>query len=168
MNYISGNSNHAADSLEPGSKKHIMPAIHHQVGIAGSVEEVFTVLTTLEGLASWWTRDTRGESRPGEIIEFYFDAHRMDMQVLEQLKNERVRWRSVGGDEQWQDTEIVFKLHHDGRQTLVDFTHEKWRDATELFSHCSTKWAVFLLSLKDLVETGAGKPYPDDIQISHS
>jgi hypothetical protein len=32
--------------------------------------------------------------------------------------------------------------------------------------HCSTKWAVFLLSLKALLETGAGSPFPHDTQIN--
>ena len=33
--------------------------------------------------------------------------------------------------------------------------------------HCSTKWAVFLMSLKSLVETGKGDPYPNDIKIDN-
>jgi hypothetical protein len=32
--------------------------------------------------------------------------------------------------------------------------------------HYSTKWAVYLLSLKALVETGTGSPSPDDVAIS--
>jgi hypothetical protein len=32
--------------------------------------------------------------------------------------------------------------------------------------HCSTKWATYLLSLKQLVETGTGAPDPIDVQIS--
>ncbi len=34
-------------------------------------------------------------------------------------------------------------------------------------SHCSTKWAIFLMSLKSLVETGRAAPYPNDVQISN-
>lgn len=34
--------------------------------------------------------------------------------------------------------------------------------------HCSTKWAMFLMSLKSLVETGKGAPYPEDVQISNT
>lgn len=32
--------------------------------------------------------------------------------------------------------------------------------------HCSTKWAVYLMSLKALVETGKGNPNPHDPHIS--
>jgi hypothetical protein len=33
-------------------------------------------------------------------------------------------------------------------------------------NHCSTSWAVFLLSLKQLLETGHGSSDPDDVAIS--
>lgn len=44
--------------------------------------------------------------------------------------------------------------------------HRNWREAVEFTEHCSTKWATFMLSLKDLVETGNGKPAPNDVWIS--
>jgi hypothetical protein len=34
-------------------------------------------------------------------------------------------------------------------------------------AHCSMKWAVFLMSLRDLVETGTGKPAPQDVKIDN-
>ena len=51
--------------------------------------------------------------------------------------------------------------------TIVMFGHRKWRDEVEFTAHCSTKWATFLLSLRDLVETGKGKPAPQDMRISN-
>ncbi len=33
--------------------------------------------------------------------------------------------------------------------------------------HCSTKWAMFLMSLKAFVETGRGAPFPNDVHISN-
>lgn len=50
---------------------------------------------------------------------------------------------------------------------IVLFDHSKWREAIEFTAHCSTKWATFLLSLKSLVETGTGRPSPDDIKIDN-
>ena len=66
-----------------------MPTIYHQTGIAGTPEQIFTALTTTSGLAEWWTRDTRGNCATGGLIEFYFDAVRMDMQVMETTANKR-------------------------------------------------------------------------------
>ena len=33
--------------------------------------------------------------------------------------------------------------------------------------HCSTKWAIFLMSLKSLLETGKGAPHPNDVKIDN-
>jgi hypothetical protein len=32
---------------------------------------------------------------------------------------------------------------------------------------CTTKWGVFLVSLKSVVETGKGSPDPNDVQIGN-
>jgi hypothetical protein len=31
--------------------------------------------------------------------------------------------------------------------------------------HCSTKWAIYLMSLKSVLETGKGAPAPRDVKI---
>jgi hypothetical protein len=35
----------------------------------------------------------------------------------------------------------------------------------EFMHHCSTKWAVFLLSLKSALETGKGAAWPNEIKL---
>jgi hypothetical protein len=35
-----------------------------------------------------------------------------------------------------------------------------------MFPHCSLGWAIFLLSLKEFVETGKGRPYPYDMPVN--
>lgn len=71
-----------------------MAEIIHRVGIKASPDKVFRALSTIEGLAGWWTSGI-------------------------------------------------------GR------------------NHCSTKWAIFLMSLKELIETGKGKSAPRDIKIDN-
>jgi uncharacterized protein YndB with AHSA1/START domain len=43
-----------------------MVDILHRVGIISSPDEVYTALTTVDGLANWWTEDTDGDSGVGE------------------------------------------------------------------------------------------------------
>ena len=31
--------------------------------------------------------------------------------------------------------------------------------------HCTTKWAVYMVSLKSLLETGKGAPNPHDVRL---
>jgi hypothetical protein len=40
-----------------------------------------------------------------------------------------------------------------------------WKEPVEFMHHCSTKWATFLLSLRDMVEKSKGRPLPNALQI---
>jgi len=62
---------------------------------------------------------------------------------------------------------VGFDLKQEDDYTIVLFKHEGWREPVEFMSHCSTKWATFLMSLKQLVETGTGAPHPQDVRISN-
>ena len=146
-----------------------MPDILHRVGIKSSPPgEAYRALATIEGLADWWTTDTKGESRVGEVIRFRFGTHGgFDMKVLELEPGKRVLWQVVDGPEEWIDTQVSFDLRQDDGHTIVLFKHQGWKAPVEFMHHCSTKWAVFLVSLKSLVETGKGSPEPNDIKIDN-
>jgi uncharacterized protein YndB with AHSA1/START domain len=143
-----------------------MPDILHKIGIkSSSLADVYRALTTIEGLSAWWTPDTRGESKPGGVIQFRFGAGGFDMKVLELQPAERVLWQVVDGPGEWVGTKISFDLKENGDWTIVLFKHEGWQEPVEFMHHCSTKWAVFLLSLKSLLETGTGAPHPNEIKL---
>ena len=78
-----------------------------------------------------------------------------------------MRWRVVDGPAEWVGTEIDFTLSQSGEYAIVLFGHRNWREAAEFMAHCSMKWATFLLSLKELAETGKGRPSPDDLKIDN-
>jgi uncharacterized protein YndB with AHSA1/START domain len=146
-----------------------MAEIHHRIGIASPAADVYRALTTNEGLAGWWTGDTRGAGPVGAVIELRFNGGGPDFEVTELQPDKLVAWRHTGNiPEEWMGTEVTFQLEQGSEQTIVKFCHSDWHEASDFMGHCSTKWAVFLLSLKQLLETGAGKPFPDDIQIDHS
>jgi hypothetical protein len=87
------------------------------------------------------------------------------MVVLELTPDSLVRWRVVEGPPEWVGSDIEFSMKQSGDYTIVLFAHRNWREWVEFMSHCSTKWATFLLSLRSAVETGKGKPAPDDEKI---
>jgi uncharacterized protein YndB with AHSA1/START domain len=146
-----------------------MADILHRVGIkSSSPDDAYQALTTREGLAGWWTDDTRGESKVDGVIHFRFgDGGFFDMKVLELDPTKRVLWQVVDGPEEWIGTKISFDLKQDGDFTIVLFKHQGWKEPVEFMHHCSTKWGLFLMSLKSLVETGKGDPSPNDTQISN-
>jgi hypothetical protein len=139
-----------------------MVDILHRVGIGAPVAKVYDVLTSLEGNRAWWDANASGDAKQGGTLTFFKS---WDMKVVEAKPNELVKWRCVRGSEEWTDTEIVFRLLYKKDQTFVLFSHAGWKEPSEHMHHCSTKWATFLLSLKQLVETGQGRPAPRDVQI---
>ena len=143
-----------------------MAEIKHRVGIKGSAADIYESLTTDTGLSRWWTTDTRGAGAVGSIIEFRFGGGGPDFEVVELIPNQRVRWRHSGEmPDDWVGSEILFELREDKKQTVLNFTHYNWRESDEFLAHCSTKWGVFMMSLKSCIENGHGQPWPDDVHI---
>ncbi len=143
-----------------------MAEIRHRVGIDGSAAEIYELLTTDAGLARWWTTETSGAGDIGSIIYFGFGNDGPRFEVVELEPNRRVRWRHSGDmPPDWQGTEILFELDPRDNQTFVNFSHYNWKEAGDFLAHCSTKWGVFMMSMKSSIETGRGQPWPDDVHI---
>jgi uncharacterized protein YndB with AHSA1/START domain len=150
----------------------MMVDILHRVGIKAPLDQVYRALATREGVAGWWTTGTQGEGKVGGILKTVFTADGkvlggFDLKVLELEPGKRVLWQVVEGPAEWVGTKIVFDLKQEDDFSIVLFKHEGWKEPVEFMSHCSTKWAIFLMSLKSLVETGQGEPSPRDVQISN-
>jgi len=150
-----------------------MVDIIHRIGIRSSASQVYKALSTIEGLAHWWTEETEADEQVGGKIEFTFRSSagdikgKMVMEVQELNPEKSVRWRCVDGPPEWIGTDITFDLSQQDDQTIIIFGHRGWQEAVEFMAHCSMKWAVFLLSLREYVETGHGKPSPNDLKIDN-
>ncbi|MGC2166684.1 MAG: SRPBCC domain-containing protein [Gallionella sp.] len=142
--------------------------IIHRIGIKAPVAQVYKGLATLDGLAQWWTEEVLGEAQVGGKIAFVFHKKtgemrgQIDMEVRKLEPQKEVRWRCIGGIDEWIGTDINFQLSEQDNQTIVMFSHRNWRAESEFTAHCSTKWATFLLSLREYLETGTGRPAPND------
>ncbi len=151
-----------------------MVDILHRIGVTSAPDDVYAALTTVEGLAGWWTEDAAGDGSVGGAIRFGFepgeavaDHAAFEMKVLEAQAAELVRWEVTAGPPEWIGTEIRFELKQEDGFTIVLFRHGGWKEPVEFMNHCSTKWATFPMSLKRFVETGTGEPSPHDVQISN-
>jgi hypothetical protein len=143
-----------------------MVDILHKVGIKSSSQnDVYRALATVEGLSAWWTDNTQGESKVGAVLQFRFGAGGFGMKVLELHPATHVLWEVIAGPEEWIGTKISFDIKQQGDWTIVLFKHQGWKQPVEFMHHCSTKWGVFLLSLKSMLETGKGAPHPNDIKL---
>jgi uncharacterized protein YndB with AHSA1/START domain len=150
-----------------------MVNIIHRIGIKSPAAKVYKALSTIKGLANWWTEEVEGEEKIGGKIEFTFRSEtgdikgKMVMEVQELSPEKYVRWRCADGPVEWIGTDITFGLSQQDDQIIIIFGHRNWREAIEFTAHCSMKWAVFLLSLREYVETGKGKPSPRDLKIDN-
>jgi uncharacterized protein YndB with AHSA1/START domain len=150
-----------------------MVDIIHRVGIKAAPANVYAAVATPDGISGWWTKDTTGVSKVGGTMTFRFhspsgnEIGKFEMEVLELVPDAKVRWRVKAGPEEWVGTDIEFLLSPQGAYTVVLFGHRNWREAKEFTAHCSMKWATFMLSLKELVETGTGRPAPVDVKIDN-
>ena len=147
--------------------------IVHRIGIKSSAKKVYDAISTINGLANWWTESVDGNERVGGKITFRFltkdgnEIGKMTMEVQELNSEKYIRWRCIDGPAEWIGTDVTFELSQQDSQTIIIFGHTGWREEVEFTAHCSMKWAVFLLSLREYVETGKGKPSPDDLKIDN-
>ncbi|MFP3914351.1 MAG: SRPBCC family protein [Actinomycetota bacterium] len=144
-----------------------MADILHRIGVVAPLDEVYRAVATPEGISGWWTTDTTGSSEVGGQLSFRFgDAGGFEMEILDLDPAGHIRWKVTDGPEEWIGTDVDWALDQRDEYTIVNFKHEGWRQPVEFMHHCSTKWATFLLSLKEMVETGRGRPAPEDVRIS--
>lgn len=147
--------------------------IIHKIGIKAPLAKVYDAVSTATGVAGWWTRDTTSTEKVGGKLKSRFlgkDGTEIGFVNYETTRlepNREVRWHVTDGPPEWIETDVTFELTQDGDMTIVIFGHRNWKEPVEFMAHCSMKWAVFLLSLRDLVETGKGKPAPEDLKIDN-
>ena len=150
-----------------------MVHIIHRIGIKASAPKVYKALSTIEGLAHWWTEEAEGDEHVGGKIQFTFRSEagdikgKMIMEIKELNPESQVSWRCVDGPEEWIGTDITFEWSAQDGQTIIIFGHRNWSAHAEFMAHCSMKWAVFLLSLREYIESGKGRPSPHDLKIDN-
>ncbi len=150
-----------------------MVDIMHRIGIRAPAARVYEAVATAQGIAGWWTRNTTGTDAVGGHVNVRFlhedgtEIGQMDFEMTRLDPEREVRWRINSGPPEWIGTDVTFELAVDGDMTILRFGHRNWKEPVEFMAHCSMKWAVFLMSLRDLVETGTGKPAPQDVKIDN-
>jgi uncharacterized protein YndB with AHSA1/START domain len=133
----------------------------HSVTIDGEAEKIYAAISTGEGLASFWTRDSQAEPKVGSIARFGFGGPVLEMRVEELKPGKLVRWSTHGGFPQWANTTVTWEIVpvKEGVQELR-FSHEGWPDELPQADMASVNytWGRVVGRLKKYAETG--KPVP--------
>jgi uncharacterized protein YndB with AHSA1/START domain len=141
-----------------------MARVHHRVGIAATREQVFACLVEPEKLTSWWasTADANSNLQLG-----FAGLTTLNFEIVENQPPERLLLHCTGEPEIWAGSSLEFRTEPGEQQTYLYLTHSKESVSDIDFLYFNTKWPLFLVSLKDFVEHGSGRPYPNDQRIDH-
>jgi uncharacterized protein YndB with AHSA1/START domain len=141
-----------------------MPDILLEVPIAASPDQVYRAITEQQGLASWWTPDVVTGPEVGSTAEFTFTSGpgsrvvaKMEIAALE--PGRKVYW-TVAEDNipDWVGTHITWDVTPADQGTNVRFGHRDYPSTEGPFARVGYRWAWYLTSLKDYLETGQGRP----------
>jgi uncharacterized protein YndB with AHSA1/START domain len=130
--------------------------------IDAPVGRVFGALTTLDGLAGWWTPSVTGTPGAGGEITFGFGDQRIVMRVERADEPTEVMWTCLVHDKfpDWEGTTVRFELGPvDRESTELHFHHVGLVPALECHGQCSLGWDHYLASLTAYAVAGIGSPW---------
>ena len=145
-----------------------MAIVRHRVGIRGEASDIYRALFDPTLLPGWWASTASGTPDSGEAIALHFAKLTTLSFLIRTLVPEReVLLECTAGPGPWQGSRLRFTLEKTADQVFVSLLHENPEAHDDEFLYFSTKWPLYLLSLRDLIETGSGSPYPHDTKINH-
>jgi uncharacterized protein YndB with AHSA1/START domain len=138
-----------------------MKTIIHVADMPAPADSVFQALTTVSGLAAWWTTEVSGDAGPGGLIRFTFAGDfNPEMKVTLVDAPSALGWECVGGVDQWDGNTFRFELEDRGTTTLLRFRQDYARELSDdVYGRFNYNWGYYLESLRQYCETGAGKPF---------
>lgn len=126
------------------------------------------VMAAVENPRGWWSASVKGSAQAlDDQFEFrYQDIHQSVHKVTERVANRWAVWSTTEGrlsftknPAEWVGTALVFEARPVNGGTELVFTHAGLRRSLECYKDCAEGWTYFLgTSLKELVETGTGRP----------
>jgi uncharacterized protein YndB with AHSA1/START domain len=127
------------------------------VEVSASPDALYDAITTSDGLAGFWTKDSEAEPSVGSVARFGFGPEAvLRMRVDELVPGKRIRWTCLGDFPNWQQTAVTWDLRRDGvGPTTVVFRHGKWSPdlAEDYNAHSNYTWATILTALKAYAES---------------
>ena len=135
-----------------------MADIKMKLTIKTAPGKVYNAISTQEGIASWWCKDTIAKPEIGFTNVFTFGKIRNEFKVKDLKPGKKVDWKVVNSIDEWIGTDVTFDLEEKDGNTILRFAHSDWKAETDLYAACTYDWARFMASLKSLCETGVGTP----------
>lgn len=144
------------------------------VSVDAPPHHITDALCTAEGLASFWTTDSRAEPQPGSVARFGFGGPELQLRIDQLDPGRRISWTCLSDfpmpPGRWAGTTVTWDLTPGDSGVEVLLQHGNWPEGiaqAELASTAYT-WALVLTALKGYAETGkpqpvfAAAPHPEE------
>ena len=130
---------------------------------------MFEAISRPEELQKWWATSANGIPETGETLELYFGGlTTLKFRYSEVTPSKKLILTCYEGFGPWLDTVLTFEIQEKDEQVFLTHVHSNIKpDDIESLTYFSSKWTIYLLSLKNLLENGAGTPYPKEIKLYH-
>lgn len=136
--------------------------IKHLMHISATISEVFSMISTIEGIQKWWTEQTYGEDHEGGLIHFDFsERYQNAFRITKKEGGNQLIWKCESGAEDWVDSEVSFYLDENDGKTRVRFSHYNFKELNDFMAGCSFTWARYLISLRNICEGREGDPFKE-------
>ena len=150
-----------------------MATLYHQVWINAPIATLYATVATVEGVESWWGKQTAVQTDDGLVLEHNPGPMHgvVRLKVLETVPDKRVEWTCISNHPEaspasaWTGTHLGFDITeranvaamsgfgHDGdRVAVLDFRHSGWDEASPFLGFCNFAWGQVLKALKGVCE----------------
>jgi uncharacterized protein YndB with AHSA1/START domain len=122
---------------------------------------LFDALTSVSGLAAWWTRVTGSGDAGGELRFFFDSPDPCVMHVDQATRPTSLQWAVTDCSflPDWIGTRPNFTITPvAGDASELRFRHQGLTPELDCIEKCTRGWNHFLASLRDYVEVGRGSP----------
>lgn len=133
------------------------------------MEAMFDAISLPGKLEQWWATSAEGIPKAGETLALYFEGlTTLKFRYSEIIPPQKLVLTCYDGLGPWQDTILTFEMEEKDGQVFLTHTHSNINpDDVESLTYFSSKWTIYLLSLKNLLENGDGTPYPAEPKLYH-
>src|SRR5207245_9573179 len=79
----------------------------HQVNVKATPDQIYEAVSTVKGLAAFWTSQSQSEPTVGSIATFGFGGPSQRMRVNELKPGKRVKWTALADFPNWDGTTVT-------------------------------------------------------------
>lgn len=146
-----------------------MEKMTHFIGAKCTKEAMFRAVSLASELEKWWATNATGKLELGGTLNLTFEnLTTLKFRYDKISPNEKLVLTCFNSFKSWNNTQLVFEIEEKNHQVFLTHTHQNIDPQDiESLTYFTSKWTIYLLSLKQYLEKGIGTPYPTGPKLYH-